>query len=69
MSEKRYSLYSSQRVADHLRLTPPYLKLRSAPFGLVCFVGTMGVLEYRNWQGVKGKFEDVSESCACLCQT
>ncbi|PWN18689.1 hypothetical protein BCV69DRAFT_235743, partial [Microstroma glucosiphilum] len=30
-----------------------------APFGLVCFVGTMGLLEYRNWQGVKGKFEDM----------
>lgn len=31
-----------------------------APFGLVCFVGIMGAVEYKgSWEGIKGKFDDV----------
>ncbi|PWN24938.1 hypothetical protein BDZ90DRAFT_268667 [Jaminaea rosea] len=30
-----------------------------APFGLVCFVGAMGAMEYGSWPGVKAKFSDM----------
>lgn len=33
--------------------------ISSAPFGLVCFVGAMGAMEYGSTAGVKAKFEDV----------
>ncbi|CAO1622028.1 unnamed protein product [Parajaminaea phylloscopi] len=33
-----------------------------APFGLACFVGAMGAMEYGSLQGVKGKFNDMYSS-------
>lgn len=50
------------KISSGHRFSPALPPHRSAPFGLVCFVGAMGAMEYKgSWEGIKGKFSDVSD--------
>lgn len=49
-------------VADWLQCLSTLQIACSAPFGLVCFVGAMGAMEFGSVEGVRTKFEDVSQA-------